>query len=227
MFDLNTKEILIECLNKNIRLELQEASSPSGSSSPPYGGPPGVCGATPPRASTISSGSTPDFKGGGFGSQDDLKAQTPAQKSKVLNPLDTAFGNLSGAERAEALGMAAGGAIGGSITGLGNKVSGMIGGKFLGPLAGMGIQKLQKGLSDLAGGKRAMNMLGDIPTTSSNILVTNLGYTPAGSWAAQKFNEPEKPEPVKSAKQLADEELDKKIADEKRRRQAAALGITP
>ena len=227
MFDLNTKEILIECLNKNIRLELQEASSPSGSSSPPYGGPPGVCGATPPGTSTISSGSTPDFKGGGFGSQDDLKAQTPAQKGKSLNFLDTAFGNVSGTDRDAALGMAAGGAIAGSITGVGNRISNFVGGKYLGPLAGMGIEKLQKGLSDLAGGKRALNMIGDIPTTSSNILVTNLGYTPAGSWAAQKFNEPEKPEPVKSAKQLADEELDKRIADEKRRRQAAALGITP
>ena len=235
MFDKDTKSILIECLNKNIRRELYEAATV------------GATGATGAPSNALQQTSTSQPSTPGDGTQTGFSAPEGEMKAQKGSPLDPSIAFGDPATLAMALAMGGAGAAVGSVTGLGQSFAN-IGGNIASKMApGLGIfsklagdatgqlaQKLQKGFSDISGGERALSMIGDIPTTSSNILVGNLGYTPAGSWAQQKLNMPKKPEPIlspeerrKKAEDEANIELDRKIADAKRQASARKYGITP
>lgn len=182
-------------------------------------------------------------------------------KASKGNVLGTGIIAGDNATLAGALGMGAAGAALGSVKGLGNIASQFVGGnagkwlgglsnnsalssalggfgEFLGVGAGEAVNALQKSASDVMGGKRALKMIGNIGTTSSNIVGSAMGATRPGSWAQQLTNQPDEPQKVERASDIASRkaqeaedaemsELEKKVRKAELAQKAKNLGISP
>jgi hypothetical protein len=221
MFDKNTKCILIECLNKRIRLheDVPGATGATGSWTPPtprqISGVTG--GATPPpdfstynKPTTLGGGPTgacgplPYSGNAGVGIKAPMDIPGAKGPGEFVDVTGTVFGGMGAGDIATTGALAAGSMMGkagaGVLGALGSKFgissAGMMNSKFgqFGSLLANSKygQQFTQNLAALAGGERAAETLADMPRRSANILVQNLGYTPEGSWAEQgQYKKPE------------------------------------
>lgn len=216
MFDKNTKSVLLESLNRRIRLyeysgdtgftplTPDQIKGTAGGNTPPAGMSAGANPNALNGPATGPGGPLPYSRNAGVG----LAGPTgfaPATVNGEVIAAPTLFGDMSNTNIGLSVGMAAGSALGvpaglTALPGIGNvlnnpnisKLGGIWGQIAGGQAAGPYAQQFQQGLAAVMGGERALSTLADMPRRSANILVQNLGYTPQGSWAEQGQYEPSK-----------------------------------